>query len=209
MTLYHPPVWHRFVYAGLALGFVAFMYLMLDNLTDRISRAEERQTAAEVERASTESDLTRYATAVDQLAAQVEARGGDPVVDPADLPDAPTPLPGLVGPAGPTGPQGPSGPAGATGPRGRPGADGAAGVGAAGDTGPAGPTGPPGPAGPAGPPGPAGEQGAAGPQGPAGDRGPAGADGQPPKSFTYTDSLGVTYTCTDPDNDGSYTCERT
>lgn len=67
-----------------------------------------------------------------------------------------------------------------------------------------------------------GTDGATGPQGPQGDTGPAGqagadgtngtngADGQPPVSWTYTDDLGITHTCTRTDpfdpTAPTYTC---
>lgn len=123
-------------------------------------------------------------------------------------------VPGQAGPAGaagPTGPaglqgiQGPPGADGVNGPRGVPGPPGAPGMnGVDGGPGPIGAQGDPGPAGPAGPqgnPGPTGPSGAAGPTGPTG---PPGSEGEPPKSWTYTDALGLQHTCTraepfDPD----------
>lgn len=45
-----------------------------------------------------------------------------------------------------------------------------------------------------------------GPQGDKGERGDTGPAGYP-QSWTYTDQLGVTYVCTDPDNDHNYECE--
>lgn len=52
--------------------------------------------------------------------------------------------------------------------------------------------------------GPKGDTGAPGPQG---EPGPKGDPGYP-DSWTYTDELGQTYTCTDPDGDHNYTCTR-
>lgn len=65
-----------------------------------------------------------------------------------------------------------------------------------------GPQGPQGPAGPQGPVGPAGPQGPSGNDGHDGSPGPQGPE---PDSFTFT-YMGVTYTCTDPEKDGSYAC---
>lgn len=80
------------------------------------------------------------------------------------------------------------GPVGANGPGGQPGPAGQAGQ----DSTVPGPTGP---AGADGPQGPAGPAGAPGPPGPPGPAGPAGADGQPPTSWTYTDTFGIQRTC--------------
>lgn len=103
------------------------------------------------------------------------------------------------------------GPAGDPGEPGTPGTPGAPGSG--GTTGPAGPPGPPGTQGPPGPPGPAGEQGMPGSpgppgadgqqgaQGPPGPPGPQGAQGPPVGSFSF-----LTFTCSDPEGDGQYTC---
>jgi hypothetical protein len=90
------------------------------------------------------------------------------------------------------------GPQGIQGIEGEPGADGAQG-----DPGPEGAQGATGATGDPGPPGPQGEQG---PTGPAGADGADGEDGQDVESFTF-DWLGQTYTCTDPENDGSFTCD--
>jgi len=81
--------------------------------------------------------------------------------------------------------------------------------------------GPPGPAGKdgtdgttvTGPAGPAGPAGADGADGAPGAPGTPGADGQPPLSWTYTDALGIPYTCTRSDpfdpTAPTYTCTIT
>lgn len=107
---------------------------------------------------------------------------------------------GAIGPQGVQGIQGVSGPQGIQGPPGPRGPKGDSGAsGSSGSAGTIGATGPQGPAGPSGPKGDQGEQGPVGPEGQTGPRGPA------PDSFTWT-MLGTTYTCTDPDGDGDYTC---
>lgn len=122
--------------------------------------------------------------------------------------------PGSPGQSGKPGQQGNPGQPGQSGPPGQPGKNGQPGQngtnppclaapnqcngqnGTNGQNGNDGPQGPQGPQGPAGPAGQDGKDGAQGPQGPAGPE---------PSSFTFT-YLGVTYTCTDPDGDGQYTC---
>jgi hypothetical protein len=109
---------------------------------------------------------------------------------------------------GPSGARGAQGEPGATGPRGD--------IGVPGQTGP---PGPPGATGDAGQPGPQGPEGPVGPAGPAGAAGapgatgPAGSDGQPPLSWTFTDALGLPYTCnrTDPFDPSAptYSCAPT
>lgn len=99
--------------------------------------------------------------------------------------------------------------------------------GAAGADGPQGPRGIPGEdsqvPGPTGPPGSAGTNGAdgsdgadstvPGPQGEPGTPGSNGVDGQPPTSWTYTDAVGIRYTCnrTDPFDPSAptYSCAPT
>jgi hypothetical protein len=102
-------------------------------------------------------------------------------------------IPGVTGSPGAAGQPGPAGSPGATGPTGSAGQPGQAGP-----AGPPGPTGDPGPSGPAGPPG---TSGAAGPAGPA---------GKPPAGWTWTDPVGVTYSCdrdqASPDSAPRYTC---
>lgn len=107
---------------------------------------------------------------------------------------------GLTGPPGPIGETGEPGSPGASG---RPGEDGSDGApGAKGDQGQQGEQGEQGQQGDRGPEGP---QGPAGPPGPEGPQGPAGPTGPEPESFSFV-YLGIPYTCTDPENDGSYTC---
>jgi hypothetical protein len=130
--------------------------------------------------------------AVQQLATQVEQLGGDPVVDPSDLPTGPagpagaTGAAGAIGPQGPAGPTGPQGLTGQRGPRGVEGATGATGstgakgdTGSSGDNGSSGATGAQGPKGDTGDQGPQGERGEQGPKGDTGDPGPQGPQGDP------------------------------
>lgn len=129
------------------------------------------------------------------LRLQVQAAGQSPVApDPTDavknLPErtavpVPVPIPGPKGDKGDQGPRGASGPAGSPGPAATP---------SPGPTGPAGPTGPPGADGADGQPGKDGADGQPGKDG------KDGADGQPPAGWTWTDTSGVTYTCTPVDN---------
>jgi hypothetical protein len=143
---------------------------------------------------SLQVELRAANEARDQLAAQVERMGGDPVAGPPGSRGEPGRSiegpPGPSGPPGDPGPTGPAGPAGSpgpTGPSGSPGASGTDGVGTVGPSGPPGPAGPAGPTGPAGPqgePGPAGQDGADGRDGVDGKDGQACPDGyslQPPK----------------------------
>jgi hypothetical protein len=119
---------------------------------------------------------------------------------------------GIDGSPGPIGQQGVQGIQGATGPKGDTGAAGVSG--ASGNTGtdgadstvpgPPGPQGEPGPTGPVGPIGPAGPAGANGTNG---TNGVDGKDGTSPTSFTFTDTLGTTYTCMpNPPGSSTYTC---
>lgn len=116
---------------------------------------------------------------------------------------------GLQGIPGPKGDQGLPGPQGVQGLQGT--------KGDKGDTGAVGPAGVAGSSGAngadstvPGPPGPQGEQGPVGPAGPAGTNGANGTngkDGTSPTSFTFTDTLGTTFTCTpNPPGSSTYTC---
>lgn len=156
------------------LGGLIAVGLIVRGLSDRAGVAEEKADAA--------------VSAVTELAAQVRALGGEPVVEPSELPK--TGPRGDVGPAGPPGPQGPIGPQGIQGPRGKQGQTGSTGVGTTG------------PAGPQGEPGPSGQDGKAGADGATGPAGPAGY----PASFTIIGLGGQQMTCTDPDGDHNYTC---
>jgi hypothetical protein len=176
------PAWHRAVYALIAAIFLLFLFLVLYQLTARITRAED--------------DTARAVAAAERLSAQVERMGGTPVVDTDGLPSPAPGEPGAqgatgdagdTGPQGPQGPIGPVGPVGPIGPRGKTGAagsDGADGISIAGADGG---TGPPGPAGPEGPQGPQGDAGPAGPrgeQGPVGPAAPTCPDGYQPQERT-------------------------
>ncbi|MFE5628487.1 collagen-like protein [Streptomyces sp. NPDC056543] len=136
---------------------------------------------------SLQLELRTANEARDQLAAQVEELGGQPVAGPPGSRGQPGRTvvgpPGPIGPqgspgeTGPAGPPGPTGPVGAVGPSGSPGVSGTDGVGVPG------PTGPPGPAGPQGEPGPAGRDGTDGRDGADGTNGQTCPDGyslQPP-----------------------------
>ena len=172
-------IWTAVLVLSLILGLV---YASVLELMDRARDSEAEGHALR-------SDLSQSQAAVDALAEQVKSLGATPVASPT-MPAQP-----LVGPSGGMGPRGPRGLPGRTvpGPAGSPGATGATGErgerGDRGDTGEQGPAGAdstvPGPAGPSGSPGPA------------------------PTSFTWTDKTGSTYECTDPDQDGRYTCEQT
>ena len=140
---------------------------------------------------SLQVELRSANAARDQLAAQVERLGGQPIAGPPGSrgqpgqtvegppgPSGPPGSPGLDGAPGSPGPTGPVGPSGSPGQTGAPGTDGAAGVGQPGATGP------PGPAGPQGEPGPAGRDGTDGRDGADGTDGQTCPDGyslQPPK----------------------------
>lgn len=132
------------------------------------------------------------------LSQQVRDMGGVPRV---------TVAPGPAGSPGAAGQSGAPGSAGASGSPGRSGTAGSPGpIGPSGGQGPAGVpgqsvTGPPGSAGPAGPSGAPGKDGADGKDG------KDGADGKPPSSWTWTDQLGATYTCTQTSPGATtYTC---
>lgn len=142
------------------------------------------------------------------LSDQVKNLGGVPLVTPSVGPRGER---GETGPPGQTivGPRGSPGPSG---PPGRPGKDGR--DGSVGPSGPPGVAGSPGPKGEpgetvTGPPGPRGEPGEDGKDSTVpGPRGEPGPTGPPPSGWTYTDHLGIAYTCT-PDEPGSthFTCK--
>ena len=115
----------------------------------------------------------------------------------APHPEDVEPIPGVPGAAGDRGPQGEKGEQGERGFAGPPGA-----------TGPAGDTGGAGAPGADGSPG---QPGADGAPGAPGAPGTPGADGQPPLSWTYTDALLITHTCTRTDpfdaTAPTYTCD--
>jgi len=132
---------HRVATLALWVVTIATVWLLFSGLTDRVNEAEQKaQASATANKASS--------AAVKELAEQVRHLGGQPVVEPSELPSPST---------GATGPQGPPGKDGSDGKPGRDGRDGA--------------TGAAGPAGADGKPGADGKDGAAGatgPQGPAG-----------------------------------------
>lgn len=169
---------HRLLVAiFFVIGALIALGLIVRGLSDRADNAEKKADTA--------------VSAVTELANQVRQLGGQPVVEPSELPKT-----GPQGDVGPEGPQGPPGPAGPAGPQGEPGTDGTTG-----------PTGAPGasvtgPAGPSGPAGPAGKDGKDGADGAPGPAGPAGY----PTSFELQVVGGQTLTCTDPDGDHNYTC---
>lgn len=165
---------------------------------------------------ASQQDRRDLGAQVQALETQIQGLGEEPVTGPPDRETIV--VEGEQGPQGDRGPQGspgrpgedgvdgddgkigPQGPAGATGAQGEPGVNGQ--------------TGPPGAVGASGADGLPGPEGPQGPTGPAGPEGPAGETGQPgyPASwtFTYTDLLNVehNYVCTDPEQDGSGTCEE-
>lgn len=172
------PIWAGIIIAvtlstALAVGFMA---------------ATNQQQSAQIAQLSTNSDALR---------SQVADLGEHPVAPPADTVTGEPGQPGPTGAKGDKGDRGsdgldgatgPVGPAGPTGPPGIPGSDGTPGV-----------NGSSGPAGDNGQPGPAGADGAPGQPGADGAPGQPGMDGQPPSLWTFTDALGVTYTCTRTD----------
>lgn len=163
---------HRAAFLVLATFAAVVLFLYLQALADEAHDAN--RTAQTATNAATE------------LADQVRDLGGDPVVEPSELPK--TGPQGDVGPQGPAGPTGPPGPQGEPGAKGKKGADGAPGASV---------TGPVGPAGADGKDGKDGADGAPGPAGPAGY----------PASFSFTGVGGQVFTCTDPDGDHAYQCE--
>ncbi|GAA2681880.1 hypothetical protein GCM10010428_49790 [Actinosynnema pretiosum subsp. pretiosum] len=139
------------------------------------------------------------AVVAQQLAEQIRADGGTPVVQP--------PHPAEQGAPGPAGEPGAAGEPGPQGPAGRDGRDGAIPPCLTEPTQCRGPTGQPGADGVAGP---AGEPGTDGTPGPAGEPGPPGPTGPPPTSWTWVDADGRTQSCTrdlsSTDNTPTYTC---
>lgn len=193
---------------GVALTVLFVSVLWLAQRAGTNDDADTRQAAAI---ASAQTKLADVSALADNLQAGLEKantrlrRNGAPTVP---VPTAGTQgTDGTDGTDGATGAEGPRGARGPAGAAGSPGGDGSTGAsgsdGTAGSPGPAGPTGPPGPQGPRGEPGAAGQDGQPGQNG---QPGQPGADGEPPASFSFTDVLGVVYTCTDPDGDRSYTC---
>jgi hypothetical protein len=182
--------------AGLALGLLVYVILMLHAASNRI-------TDLDAGRATQDAQIQGLAGAVDSARAQIKGLGATPVVPaPSEILKTVT-VTGAPGPAGSPG-------VGATGPAGSPGSPGASGMGATGPAGPSGEPGSPGAVGAQGPQGIPGSPGvgATGPQGPAGSPGRDGADGSPPAGWSWTDPSGVTYNCVEDDQTPAphYTC---
>jgi hypothetical protein len=205
-----PPRWLAFLLVCLiAIGTVAGVVIQVQALQEKQAAQANTQTLAQdVKRVcSTSGSLLVDDRDLCAKAAQAQQHPSEPLPGTQGAPGAQ----GETGPAGPAGPAGksatqpPPGAAGARGPAGNTGARGPAGqTGAAGAPGAAGQAGPPGPAGSTGPTGPAGPPG---PAGPAGEQGPAGPAGSGPSSFTFTDQLGRSYTCSpNPPGSSTYTC---
>jgi hypothetical protein len=179
---------------GLAFGLHA-----ITQLQDSTRQSQhDRQTLAQ--------EVSAQQQAAEKLAQQVRRLGGQPIVEPSNLPPAPGAAgspgtPGATGAPGPRGPQGVPGPRGPRGERGQTGATGAGGT--AGQVGAAGEQGPAGPKGEQGDTGPAGAKGDKGDPGPAGPQGPAGAAGQDGTSITQVDCTSGTGTFVFTYSDGT------
>lgn len=178
--------------AGVLVGMAAFAWIVitLHSLAAQVQVANEAR---------------------DQLARQVQGLGASPVAGPPGSRGLPGPS--VTGPRGAVGPSGAQGSPGQAGATGRTGKDGAAGKDST-VPGPQGVAGSPGAdstvPGPQGPAGPAGKDGTDGSNG---KDGRDGSNGQPPAGWTYTDPLGVTYTCSrvssfDPSSP-EYSCSPT
>jgi hypothetical protein len=206
------------ILAGLSLVLLAVVavagWLAFDNHRLAVANAqygnEQRSEKQNLAQAATDTlcQSTDQTAAASETCRNLEKAATEPSVGPQGVQ-------GLQGMPGPKGEQGVPGPQGVQGIQG-----------AKGDTGPAGVNGTAGAAGTngsdgadstvPGPPGPQGEQGPIGPVGPAGPAGAPGAngtngvdgkDGTSPSSFTFTDTLGTTYTCTpNPPGSSTYTC---
>jgi hypothetical protein len=193
----HTRRWHVTPWTLLLVAAMGALVFLAGSSVVSSLGAREASTRAE----SAEDTLRSYAEAV---AAACE-RDGETARALGGLCHQPVPEPGERGRQGKQGPQGPQGPLGPRGPEG--------------------PEGPQGPEGPEGEPGTDGEDGtdgvdgadgkdgadgADGERGPEGPAGPPGADGQPPESFTFTDSMGREQTCVrdedSPDTAPTYTC---
>lgn len=153
----------------LAAFLMGGVWLAFNDVTDRLTQAEQRGDTNAAAAQETRESLTEANDRVDALGQQVRDLGEDPVV-PTSPVNSPTILPG---PRGEQGLRGLLGLPGVPGAAGRDGATGA--TGATGETGAAGSTGAQGATGATGPQGPAG---------PAGERGPAGADGAPGRGIS-------------------------
>ena len=173
---------------------LAAVFLMFDNLTDRVSEAESGQ-------ADYRKQARSNGAKVDALADQVRSLGRTPVAEKSGSDRVPVLIRGPrgeMGPAGPQGHPGADGKPGAAGPRGATGGTGAAGVaGSPGTDGANGKDGEPGPPGPKGEPGKDGKDGKDGSAGSDG-RGIANVscDSAVPLAFTVTYSDGSTESVT-------------
>lgn len=172
------PMTPRDRFARVIVGIlVAFLLVYAWHQSRTIDRLTARLDRSDTQVATLAANYDALRESADVPAPPAEEIVGD--VEDSVSPPRP---PGPAGPKGRQGDPGPAGPEGAPGPAGPAGVDGKDGAG--GETGDTGDTGPMGPAGPPGEPGPAG---------------PA------PTSFTFT-FMGVTWTCADPEVDGTYTC---
>lgn len=195
---------------GLLSAFAFLWHASMDN--DRRATRNEAAIASLIEqRNSAQNGAAAAVDTAKQANDKLEASGQTPVQIPQQAIEAAqgaTGATGATGSTGATGAQGPQGEPGVPGEPGRDGADGATGAtgatGKDGATGATGSTGSSGQKGADGQPGAAGADGAAGPAGPAGPQGEPGATGatgaqgnpgEPPVSWTYTDPLGQSYTC--------------
>ncbi|KQP83734.1 collagen-like protein [Aeromicrobium sp. Leaf291] len=169
----------------LAAFLMGGVWLAFNDVTDRLTQAEQRGDTNAAAAQETRESLTEANDRVDALGQQVRDLGEDPVVPTSPVVNSPTILPGPRGEQGLRGLLGLPGAPGASGRDGQNGQDSTV----------------PGPTGPAGRdstvPGPQGERG---PMGATGERGPAGADGAPGRGIadvqctdgrwvvTYTDN---------------------
>lgn len=193
------------------------VYTLLSQGND-IKHSDAQADAAFAAAKTNQQTAAEAKNAAKALARQVERLGGDPVVDPGNIP-GPTPV---AGPEGVPGRRGPRGFPGVPGIPGVPGDSGPRGlIGAPGATGAPGGPGDPGQQGAQGAPGADGGPGQQGPQGPPGDpgqqgpKGDPGADGAPgrdafPFTFTFTipdfDGRDLTFTCTVTNQAATATC---
>lgn len=187
---------------ALVLGILALLWA--GHLQLKTNDAAEQARQSEIAKGAQAQSLADQVRAACDRGGDVARQLGAACQKAADVKATPAPQAGPQGPQGPMGPEGPPGDT-VTGPQGVPGDPGQDGrigdTGATGSTGKDGAQGPKGDTGPAGPPGPAGADGAPGPQGPPGE------PGQSPSSWTFTDSLGVTHTCTRTSTDPlRYSC---
>lgn len=153
----------------LAAFLMGGVWLAFNDVTDRLTQAEQRGDTNAAAAQETRESLTEANDRVDALGQQVRDLGEDPVVPTSPVVNSPTTIPGPRGEQGLRGLLGLPGAPGAAGRDGQNGQDSTV----------------PGPTGPAGRdstvPGPQGERG---PAGPAGERGPAGADGAPGRGIS-------------------------